>query len=63
MRGDLSKETQARVAAHAEVTRKLSNVAVDDNYLDIFGLWWLVIATVATSIPEGVAWVLHVVFS
>jgi hypothetical protein len=63
VRGEVSKEREERTAAHGDIQRKLDNVAVGGLYLDVIGLWWLLFATVATSVPDGVAWVLHVLFT
>jgi len=63
LRGELSQEKQERMEAHAEIKRKLDNVAVGGLHLDVIGLWWLVFATIATSVPDGVAWIARVVFS
>ncbi len=52
LRSELSAETQERIAAHAEIKRELGTVAVDIHYLDLIGLWWLVIGTVATCVPD-----------
>jgi uncharacterized membrane protein HdeD (DUF308 family) len=62
LRGELSKEQQERIEAHAEIKRKLDNVAVGGLHLDVIGLWWLLFATIATNVPDGVAWIAHGVF-
>ena len=54
---DLSKEKQERAEAHAEIKRKLDNLAVGGLHLDVIGLWWLAFATIATCVPDGVAWI------
>lgn len=57
VRGELSTERQERAEADAQTNRRLASVAVGGLYLEIVGLWWLLFATVATSIPDGVAWI------
>jgi hypothetical protein len=59
---ELSKEKQERIEAHSEIRRKLDNVAVGGLHLDVIGLWWLLFATIATSVPDGVAWIAHSAF-
>jgi hypothetical protein len=61
LRGELSKDKQERIEAHAEIGRKLDNVAVGGLHLDVIGLWWLLFATVATSVPGGLAWIFQAV--
>jgi hypothetical protein len=58
VRTELSAERQQRVEGQSEIAQKLDNVAVGGLHLDVIGLWWLLIATIATSVPDGVAWVL-----
>ncbi len=59
----LSKETQERIEEHAEIRRKLDNLAVGGLHLDVIRLWWLVFATIATSVPDGVSWFARVVLA
>jgi hypothetical protein len=61
VRAELSKEAQQRIEAHARTNAKLDGLAVGGLHLDVIGLWWLLFATVATSVPDGVVWFVHVV--
>lgn len=62
LRAELSNEKQERIEAHAEINRKLDDVAVGGLHLNVIGLWWLLFATIANSVPDGVAWIAHGVF-
>jgi hypothetical protein len=53
VRGEVSNEKQERINGHAEIKRKLDSVAVGGLHLDVTGLWWLVFATIATTVPDG----------
>jgi hypothetical protein len=55
VRMDLTKETQDRIAATEEINRKLEDVAVGGLHLEIVGLLWLLLATLATSLPGEIA--------
>ena len=63
VRGELATERRERTDADVDVTRKLENVAVGGLYLEVIGLGWLLAATIATSVPDGVAWLLHSLFA
>jgi uncharacterized protein YeaO (DUF488 family) len=63
VRAELSQEKQERAKAHADIESKLENVAVGGLHLDVIGLWWLILATIATSVPDELAWFGHRVFA
>jgi hypothetical protein len=52
---ELAKEKQERAAATADISRRLDMVAVGGLHMEVIGLWWLLFATFATSIPEEIA--------
>jgi hypothetical protein len=51
----LAKEKQERAAANADISRKLDMVAVGGLHIQMMGLWWLLVATFVTSIPDEIA--------
>lgn len=55
VRSALWQESQARKDAHAEITKRLDDFAVGGLHLEVIGLWWLLVATLATCIPEEIA--------
>jgi hypothetical protein len=46
-----------RIGAHTEIKSKLDNLAIGGLHLEVIGLWWLLFATITTSVPDGVAWI------
>ena len=52
LRQRLHQESRERSEADAEFQRRLADVAVGGLHLEVIGLFWLLLATVATSIPE-----------
>jgi hypothetical protein len=60
LRIEFSKETLKRSEGDADIRRSLDSLAVGGLHLDVIGLWWLLFATIATSVPDGVSWFLHV---
>lgn len=63
VRAELSKEKQERDRDHADIASKLENLAVGGLHLEVIGLWWLLLATIATSVPDELAWFGHGVFA
>jgi len=59
VRRELLEEKQERSQAHDTINRKLDHLAVGGLHLDVIGLWWLLFATIATSVPDGLASLLH----
>ena len=55
MRYTLWKKSHERQDAHADIIKRLNDVAVCGLHLEVVGLSWLVFATVATCIPDEIA--------
>lgn len=60
MNNGLDEERRERVAHIREVTRALERVAADSLYVEVAGLWWLVIGIVLATAPgevvEAASW-------